>query len=88
MEPLRILLNELGVAGACSSNWNDEFDRDFAVGEIITVKKPNRFKAEDGLELVEQPLETPTTTITLNQPFHVAFAWNDFEKVINMEKPG
>jgi hypothetical protein len=87
MEPLRLLLNKLEIAGRMSTNWNDEFKRDFAVGEVITVKKPNRFKAVDGLELEEQPLSTPTTTINLNQPFHVAFAWDDFEKVINMEKP-
>lgn len=87
MEPLRILLNELEIAGRFSSKWNKEFNREFAVGEVITVKKPNRFIAVDGLELEEQPLETPTTTISLNQPFHVAFAWDDFEKVKDMERP-
>lgn len=87
MEPLRLLLNKLSIAKSFSTKWNKEFDREFAVGETITVKKPNRYTVTDGLALVPQPLSTPTTTINLNQPMNIGFEWDDFDKVVNMERP-
>lgn len=87
MEPLRQLLNRLEIASIFTSNWNSEFKREFAVGETITVKKPNRVNVTDGLGLVTSPMAPQTTTISLNQPFHIGLEWDDFEKVMYMERP-
>lgn len=86
MEPLRLLVNRLAIAGKFAANWNDEFKREFAVGETVTLKKPNRYTVTDGLALATQPLQVQTTTVSLNQPFHIGIEWDDFEKVIEMER--
>ena len=87
MEPLRLLINQWEIASIFTSNWNAEFKREFAVGETITVKKPIRVTVTDGLGLITSPLAPQTTTISLNQPFHIGIEWDDFEKVMYMERP-
>ena len=49
MESLRILVNQLKVAGYMNTDYNKEYTREFAVGETVRVKYPQRFKTRTGL---------------------------------------
>ena len=86
MEVLRLLLNKSEIAEQFDTNWNDEFKREFAVGETITIKKPARFVTRDGMRYTAQPIARKSVTITLDQPFGIDFEWDDYEKAVKMER--
>lgn len=85
-EILRLLTNKLEIASFFATKWNDEFKKDFAVGETVTIKKPQRYVIRDGMNYSAQALGPQTTTITLNQVFGIDFEWDDYEAAIKMER--
>lgn len=86
MESLRILVNQLKVAGYMNTDYNKEFTREFAVGETVRVKLPQRFKTRTGLGYNPQALDRQYTTVTCNQIFGVDFEWDSVEKALKMER--
>lgn len=86
LEILRLLLNKLVIAEMFNTNWNDEFKKDFAVGDTITLKKPARFTTRTGLGYSAQNISRQTTTISLDQIFGVDFEWDDYEKLVKLER--
>src|SRR3990167_6346639 len=86
MEVLRLLLNKLVVSEMFNTNWNDEFKKDFPVGDTVTIKKPRRFTVRSGLSYSAQNLPIQSTTISLNEIFGVDFEWDDYEKLVRMER--
>jgi hypothetical protein len=86
MESLRILVNQLKVAGYMNTDYNKEFTREFAVGETVRVKLPQRFKTRAGLGYNPQALDRQYTTVTCNQIFGVDFEWDSVEKALKMER--
>ena len=86
MEILRLLINKLHIAQIFSTKWNSEFNREFAVSDTVTLKKPQRFVIREGLAYTPQPLARQTTTITLDQIFGIDFEWDDYEKAVYLER--
>ena len=86
MESLRTLLNQLVVAENFNTDYNKEFDREFAVGETVRVKLPQRFTIRDGLGYTPQALNRIYTTVTCDQIFGVDFEWDSAEKALRMER--
>lgn len=86
MEVLRLLLNGLEIGEQFDTNWNDEFRKEFAVGETVTLKKPVRFAIRDGMAYTPQSIARQSTTITLDQVFGIDFEWDDYEKAVKMER--
>ena len=86
MESLRILVNQLKVAGYMNTDYNKEYTREFAVGETVRVKLPQRFKTRDGLGYNPQALDRQYTSVTCNQIFGVDFEWDSVEKALKMER--
>lgn len=86
MESLRILLNQLEVAQFMNTDYNKEFTREFAVGETVRVKNPQRFLIRNGLGYQEQAIQRTYTTVTCDQIFGVDFQWDSVEEALKMER--
>lgn len=86
MESLRILVNQLKVAGYMNTDYNKEYTREFAVGETVRVKYPQRFKTRQGLGYNPQGLDRRYTTVAVDQIFGVDFEWDSVEKALKMER--
>jgi hypothetical protein len=86
MEVLRLLLNGLEIMEQFETKWNKEFNRDFAVGDTVTLKKPARFIIRDGLAYTPQAIVRQSTTISLDQIFGIDFEWDDYEAAVKMER--
>jgi len=79
MESLRILLNQLEIAQFMNTDYNKEFTKEFAVGETVRVKNPQRFIIRDGLQYQEQAIARNYTTVTCDQIFGVDFQVDSIE---------
>lgn len=86
MKILQLLINKYEIAEMFNTNWNDEFKRDFAVGDAVTLKKPARFTIRDGMTYSAQAIARQSTTISLDQVFGIDFEWDDYEKAVNLER--
>jgi hypothetical protein len=86
MESLRVLMNKCVVVQFANTDYNKEFDREFAIGETVRVKLPQRFYVTDGLQYTPQPINRIYTTVTCNQIFGIHFEWDSIEKALNMER--
>lgn len=86
MESLRILLNQLEIAQFMNTDYNKEFTREFAVGETVRVKNPQRFVIRDGLGYQEQAIARNFTTVTCDQIFGIDFQWDSVEEALKMER--
>jgi len=86
MESLRLLVNQLQVSQFFNTEYNKEFTREFAVGETVRVKFPQRFLIREGLGYSPQPINRIETTVTVDQIFGVDFEWDSAEKALEMER--
>ena len=86
MESLRILVNKLEVCQFFNTDYNKEFTKEFAVGETVRVKLPQRFLIRDGLGYSPQAIRRLNTTVVMDQIFGVDFEWDSVEKALKMER--
>jgi P22 coat protein - gene protein 5 len=86
MESLRILVNKCVVAQFANTDYNKEYTREFAVGETVRVKLPQRYLIRNGLKYDPQALNRQFTTVTCDQIFGVDFDWDSVEKALKMER--
>jgi hypothetical protein len=86
MDALRLLKNKLEVVSVFNTEWQKEFEQEFAIGSAAQVKIPQRFIIRDGLGYNPQGLNRLTTTVNCNQIIGVDFDWDSFEKALNMER--
>lgn len=87
MEGLRLLINKLEVAPFFDTSYNNEFTREFAVGETVRVPLPNRGRIRTGLTYDPQAVDRQYTTITVNQVFGYDFEWDDVERALRVTRP-
>ena len=69
-----------------NTDYNKEFTREFAVGETVRVKNPQRFVIRNGLGYQEQAIQRNFTTVTCDQIFGVDFQWDSVEEALKMER--
>lgn len=86
MESLRILVNKLECAQFMNTDFNKEYDREFAVGETVRIKLPQRFVVTTGLGYTPQPINRRHTTVTCDQIFQIGFEWDSIEKALKLER--
>lgn len=86
MESLRDLINTSQVAQFMNTDYNKEFTKDFAVGESVRVKLPQRWLISNGLQYQPQPVNRKYTNIVIGQPFGVHFQWDDIEAALKLER--
>jgi len=86
MEGLRLLKNKLQVAQFFNTDYNKEFTKEFAVGETVRIKFPQRFTIRDGIGYVPQAINRLNTTVTVDQIFGVDFEWDSVEQALKLER--
>jgi len=86
MESLRILSNQLVVAETFNTDYNKEFTKQFAVGESVRVKNPQRFTIREGLGYTPQALDRNYTTVACDQIFGIDFEWDSAEEALKLER--
>jgi len=86
MRSLRRLINRLQVAEIFNTDQNKEYQRDFAIGETLRVKLPQRYLIRDGIGWTPQPIDRRHTTVTMDQIFGVDFSWDDVEAALRLER--
>lgn len=86
METLRILKNKLQVAQFFNTDYNSDFTKEFAVGETVRVKFPQRFLIRNGLSYSPQAINRRETTVTVDQIFGVDFEWDSAEAALKLER--
>lgn len=85
-ESLRMLLNNLVCAQFATHKYEKEYEREFAVGETVRVKLPQRWLVTDGLAFQPQPINRIFTTVTVNQIFGIHFQVDSIERALKMER--
>lgn len=86
LECLRLLTNMLEAASYANFSYQDEFKKDFAVGDTVRVKFPQEFTVIDGFDYVPQAINRQTTTVTIDQPMQVPFEWDSIEQALKLER--
>jgi len=86
LESLRILKNKLVMPQFMNTEYGAEYTKNYAIGETLRVKLPQRFTVRDGLGYSPQAINRINTTITVDQIFGVDFEWDSAEKALEMER--
>ena len=86
MEVLRLLINFLTVAEYFNTDYEKDFEKEFAVGDTIQVKFPQTFLISDGPGYAPQGINRISTTVSLNQWIQIAFEWDDYEAAVKAER--
>src|SRR3989442_1286275 len=86
MECLDLLTNKVSVVSNFYSDFEEDFDKPFAVNDQIRVKKPQRFTIRDGMGYSAQPINRITVPVNCNQFFGIDFEWDSYEKAVRAEK--
>lgn len=86
---VRILENELVMAGMVYRGYEDEFDKKvngYSAGDTITVRKPTDFTVRDGAVMVTQDVTEGKTTIVVDKQKGVDFAFTSKELTLNIDE--
>lgn len=86
MKCLSLLKNKLAVVSNFSTDFQEDFEKPFAVNDSVRIKKPQRFLIRNGLPYSPDPINRVFTTVNLNQPFGIDFEWDSYEKAVKMER--
>lgn len=86
MDVLRNLTNSLTVSEYFNTEWEGDFNKEFAVGAQVQVKFPQQFTIRDGLGYNPQGIDRISTTVNLDQPFGIDFQWDDYENAVKAER--
>lgn len=86
METLRQLKHRLIVAGFFRTDHEEDFKREFAVGDTVRVKYPWRPIVTDGLTYQPQNIERIETTVKVDRVKGVHFDYGTIEKLLDMER--
>lgn len=85
-ESLRVLKNKLVCAQFATHKYEKDYEKEFAVGETVRVKLPQRWLVTDGLAFQPQPINRIFTTVTVDQIFGVHFQVDSIERALKMER--
>lgn len=86
MDLLRLLFNGMEIGEQYNTNWNEQFQKEFPVGDTITIEKPQRFIGRTGMSYTAEALGRPTTSLTLDQVYGIDFQWDSYERMLKMDK--
>lgn len=83
-EALRLLKNNLTMGKLVHRDNEKHFSQ--KVGDTISIRLPNRYKASDGRVLVKQPLANRVTTLTVDQHKHVGLEYTMNDLTLSIER--
>lgn len=85
-ESLYSLTNPMSVSKNMNTDYIQEYERDFAVGETIRIPYPQRYAAVNGFAYSPQALNRKHATVTIDQPIQVSFEWNTIEQALKLTR--
>lgn len=85
-DSLDTLLNKLAIANHFNTDYNKEFQHDFAVNDTVRVKYPQRWLVTDGLGYQPQGINRINTTVTCDQIFGIHFDYDSVEEALRLER--
>lgn len=86
MECVRLLKNELFIAGGFNTDYASDYTKEFAVGETIRVPLPWRPMGGEGMPYDPEPIDRRSFTITVDQTPHVHFEWDSIEQALKLTR--
>lgn len=86
MEGVRRLNNTLVVGQFFNTDWEENYEKEFAVGDTVRVPIPLEFSVTDGLAYQPQPIQDTHTTITVDQISGVHFEYDAVERALRMPR--
>lgn len=86
LDCMRLLENMLAMAGFANFGYQDQFDKEFAVGDTVRVKFPQEFVVTDGFDYNPQAINRQTTTIAVDQPMQISYEWDSIEQALKLER--
>lgn len=88
MEALRLLTNPLEISTAFNTDYNDEFTKDYAIGESVRVPFPKQFIGGDtDLSYQPEPIVDRYATVTIDKVAKAHFEWDSVERALKMPRP-
>lgn len=81
-ESLMQLVNSMGMARHVHTAYKNEFVK---VGQTITVRKPNKFRATKAQARSNTNLSEPSTSITMSTQAHVSWAFSSVDLTTTIE---
>lgn len=85
-ESLRLLVNNLAIASYFNTDYNDQYTKEFAVGETVRVPLPQRWLVTSGLGYQPQGINRLFTTVTVDQIFGIHFEYDSIEQALKLER--
>ncbi len=86
LDCLELLENMLAMAGFANFGYQNEFKKEFAVGDTVRVKFPQEFVVTDGFEYNAQAINRQATTVTIDQPMQISYEWDSIEEALKLER--
>lgn len=80
------LVNKLALFPMMNKQVQDDFNKPYAVGDTVRIKKPQQWIIRDGLGYNPQGINRIVTTVSLDQVFGIDFEWDSYEKAVKMER--
>ena len=86
METLRQLKHRSEVFAAMRHDHDEEFKKDFAVGDTVQVKMPFRATIREGMAYTPQNVDRITTTVTADTVIGSDIEFGTIDKLLDMER--
>src|SRR5688572_22921338 len=78
--------NKLGIASYFNRAYDREFEKEYATGDTVRIKYPQRHNIRDGFGYVGASIDRRYTNVVADQMFGLDLNWDTIEKAIQMEK--
>lgn len=86
MKALRLLVNSLKVTSVFNTDWNSDYQKPFAPGEVVRIEYPPKWFIRDGIGYDPQPIQEIQSSVSCDQVFGVDFQWDDVEEALQLER--
>lgn len=86
LEALRMIKNKKVIAENFDMRYEKEFEREYAVGSQVSVKLPQRWIVNDGMQFQPQAINRLVTPVNLDQWIQIGFEISDLEKALFLER--
>jgi len=82
-EALMQVVNSMAMCRHVHTAYKNEFVK---VGQTITIRKPNKFRATDAAAISKTTISEPSTSITVSTQSHVAWEFSSVELTLTIEE--
>ena len=83
---LALLQNDLKIAALFNTDWREDYEQEFPIGATVTIKRPAMLNVTTGLGYQPQDINRVVTTATINNLVGEHFQFDQFEKLVNLER--